>query len=423
MHCLIFEDQAVQNLEPVTLMRPAYRMTCGGGQLIELAERLTPATSVIVRNHLKAIAALDDRIADRPMGTKLLIMNARLVPSPRTFRTLQNMIRADSASIAIVDNQIAAAFLPEGLTDSDRMQFGQFEEYLGQLPLRMIATDLALIDRPYQLVQKHLTTLTDTLNDRIASAEFHEIADGVFARPGFTLDASHHLDTQHGPILLENGVKLGSHLVIRGPVFLDRNAVVNDHASVYEHVYVGKNSKVGGELVASVLEDYSNKQHHGFLGHSYLGSWVNLGAGTSNSNLKNTYGEVRMGERDHRIATGMQFLGCVMGDYSKAAINTSIFTGVTIGVCSMLYGFILSNVASFCNSAPSIGGLTTSIPAEVVIEVQKRMFRRRGIEQQSAHVQLIRDVHQIVCQERDLPCRSPFVHEEEFQAQGMLGSP
>ena len=108
-------------------------------------------------------------------------------------------------------------------------------------------------------------------------------------------------------------------------------------------------------MEAAVVEPYSNKQHHGFLGHSYLGSWINLGAGTCNSDLKNTYGTVNMEYPGGKAATGMQFLGCVMGDYSKTAINTGIFTGKVIGVCSMMYGFVTSNVPSYVNYARLFG--------------------------------------------------------------------
>ena len=92
---------------------------------------------------------------------------------------------------------------------------------------------------------------------------------------------------------------------------------------------LGHTTKIGGEIEASIVEPYTNKQHHGFLGHSYLGSWINLGAGTCNSDLKNTYGNVKMDYRGESVATGMQFVGCFMGDYAKTAINTGIFTGKT----------------------------------------------------------------------------------------------
>jgi glucose-1-phosphate thymidylyltransferase len=162
--------------------------------------------------------------------------------------------------------------------------------------------------------------------------------------------------------------------------------------------------KVGGEIEATVIESFSNKQHTGFLGHSYLGRWVNLGAGTSNSNLKNTYGTVRMEVGGHPLDTGMQFMGCVIGDFTRSAINTAIFTGKLIGCCSMLYGFVTTNVPSFVNYARSFGEIT-ELSVRVMVQTQRRVFLRRGIEQQPWHVRLLEDMYELASAGRQLADR------------------
>ena len=129
-------------------------------------------------------------------------------------------------------------------------------------------------------------------------------------------------------------------------------------AVLKDGVAIGARAKIGGEIEASIVEPLSNKQHHGFLGHSYVGSWVNLGAGTSNSDLKNTYGSVTMDYGGRRVPSGMQLVGCFIGDYAKTAVNTGIFTGKAIGVCSMAYGFVTTNVPGFTNYARSLGQVT-----------------------------------------------------------------
>jgi glucose-1-phosphate thymidylyltransferase len=162
--------------------------------------------------------------------------------------------------------------------------------------------------------------------------------------------------------------------------------------------------KVGGEIEASTIEAFTNKQHTGYLGHSYLGRWVNLGAGTSNSNLKNTYGTVRMEVMGRQVDTGMQFMGCVVGDFTRSAINTGIFTGKLIGSCSMIYGFVTTNVESFVNYARSFGEITDLSPS-VMAQTQKRAFLRRGIVQQAWHVQLLDVMHEIAAAGRQLADR------------------
>jgi UDP-N-acetylglucosamine diphosphorylase/glucosamine-1-phosphate N-acetyltransferase len=209
--------------------------------------------------------------------------------------------------------------------------------HLAQLDLPPLDVRLQLFEYPHDVVRQHLATIGDHLADRIARGGYRQMADGVFLAPGATLGEYVVTDTQTGPIVLEAGANVGPYCFLSGPVHLGANSRVIEHAALKHAVALGHTTKIGGEIEASIIEPYSNKQHHGFLGHSYLGSWVNLGAGTCNSDLKNTYGPVNMEYRGRKVATGMQFVGAIIGDYSKTAINTGIFTGKVIGVGSMVY--------------------------------------------------------------------------------------
>ena len=131
-----------------------------------------------------------------------------------------------------------------------------------------------------------------------------------------------------------------------------------------------------------------------------------MGAGTSNSDLKNTYGSVRVQHQGRRIDTKMQFFGCVIGDYSKTAINTSIFTGKIIGVNSMLYGFVGQNVASFCNYAASFNQIT-ECSLEQALHTQSRMFERRKRRQEKADIDLLTAVYNLTTEERRISTEAP----------------
>jgi glucose-1-phosphate thymidylyltransferase len=240
-----------------------------------------------------------------------------------------------------------------------------------------------------------------TLEHRIAQGGCREIADGVFVAEGARLGEHLVTDTKAGPIVVEAGAGVGPHGYLRGPVWLGPNCRVNEFAAVKDAVVLGHTTKLGGEIEASIVEPYTNKQHHGFLGHSYLGSWINLGAGTCNSDLKNTYGMVKMEYGRRRVDTGMQFVGCLVGDYAKTAINTGIFTGKTIGVCSMVYGFVTTNVPSFVNYARFFGQVT-ELPPEVMASTQRRMFHRRKVEQRPCDVQLLHEMYALTREERQL---------------------
>ena len=227
------------------------------------------------------------------------------------------------------------------------------------------------------------------------------MADGVFAAEGAKLGQYLVTDTSKGPVLLDEHAEVGPHCFLRGPAYLGPKARVIEHSAIKDAVALGHTTKIGGEIEASIVEPYTNKQHHGFLGHSYLGSWINLGAGTSNSDLKNTYGTVKMDYRGEQVATGMQFVGCIMGDYAKTAINTGIFTGKTIGCCSMVYGFVTTNVPSFVNYA-RLFGQVTELPPEVMVATQQRMFGRRSVEQRQCDIDLIHAMYDLTRHERQL---------------------
>jgi glucose-1-phosphate thymidylyltransferase len=216
---------------------------------------------------------------------------------------------------------------------------------------------------------------------------------------GATLGEHVVTDTRRGPVVIERGASIGPYCYLSGPAHVGAGARVIEHSTIKDCVSLGHTSKIGGEVEASIIEAYTNKQHHGFLGHSYLGNWINLGAGTCNSDLKNTYGQVNMEYRGQKVPTGMQFVGAIIGDYAKTAINTGIFTGKTIGVCSMVYGFVTTNVPSFVNYARLFGQVTEA-PAEVMVATQKRMFERRGVTQRECDVRLLHAMHALTAAER-----------------------
>ena len=156
------------------------------------------------------------------------------------------------------------------------------------------------------------------------------ISLGALVEPGVVFDV------RHGAIILEEGVEVRSGTRLEGPLYAGaRSRLMGGflRASVF-----GPWSVVRGEVSSSLFLGYANKSHDGFVGHSVLGTWVNLGAGTTTSNLKNTYGEVSLEVAGHHLATGRQFLGSLVGDHAKTAIGTLLSTGTVIGAGANLFG-------------------------------------------------------------------------------------
>lgn len=407
MKIVVFEDDLVTKLYPITLGRPTYAITCGGYRLLDWLTVMSQSVQGLVRPHLEAIQAVDyphlAQLGGTDVDSGCLVVNARLVPSHASFERLQSFVSQRTAAFVRQDDALVAVWLPEDCgiaAPRKREDIGSFERSLGDVQRRDL--DLAMFEYPHDVIRYNMTTLAPNLEHRIRVGEYREIADGVFAADGASLSPYVITETSEGPIVLERKASVGPFSLLRGPVLLGAHARVIENAVIKDNVTIGHTTKIGGEVEATVVEPYSNKQHHGFLGHSYVGSWVNLGAGTCNSDLKNTYGKVNIQYGDQKTETGMQFVGCIMGDYAKTAINTGIFTGKTIGVCSMLYGFVTTNVPSFVNYA-RLFGQVSELPPDVMIATQRRMFIRRNVEQRPCDAQLIRDMYDLTRVERQAP--------------------
>jgi UDP-N-acetylglucosamine diphosphorylase / glucose-1-phosphate thymidylyltransferase / UDP-N-acetylgalactosamine diphosphorylase / glucosamine-1-phosphate N-acetyltransferase / galactosamine-1-phosphate N-acetyltransferase len=410
MYIILFEDELAQQLYPLALARPAFGVSCGSYRLIDLATRLGNEPRAIVRPHLHAVLAADcpELVAPlKPGQGSTLLVNARMVPAASVIARLKTLIDSDRPAIVRSGNSVAAALIgPEHDLPSLDFTANELSAWFESAQLKPIEMELPLFEYPHELIRWNMQILEENLADRLSHGDYSEIADGLFAAPGAWLGQHCVVDAAKGPVVLEQDVVVGPMCYLSGPLHIGARTRIIEHASIKDFVTLGHTCKIGGEVEATIIEPFTNKQHHGFLGHSYVGSWVNLGAGTSNSDLKNTYGAVSMEYHGHKVNTGMQLLGCMIGDYAKTAINTSIFTGKTVGACSMVYGYVTTNVPSFANYARSFGQVTEA-PPEVMIATQARMFKRRNIEQRHCDMQLIRAMYELTRHEGQLPKGPP----------------
>ena len=146
------------------------------------------------------------------------------------------------------------------------------------------------------------------------------------------------INTQDGPVVIDKGAKIMMGAMLRGPIYLGEYSTVKMGAQLYAGTNIGKYCIVGGEVKNTVFQGYSNKSHHGYVGDSFIGEWCNLGAGTSNSNLKNTAGSIRVWNQSTQVfQKGPSKLGMAMGDHVKTAINTSITSGTVISSFSTIF--------------------------------------------------------------------------------------
>jgi glucose-1-phosphate thymidylyltransferase len=434
MSIVVFEDPQCELLAPITLARLAATMTCGSFRLIDLLAPISNEIYGLSRPHLQTLQRIDFpllRVPDeilvgsenQPERPVSLLLNARIAPTKQAFQQIQSLLRIASQNVpnarpmVVWDREHVAAVINPPWSVEEIFSYGYLnvEDWIEKAKsFEILECELNTIAAPHELIACNMANIGANLEWRIelgasqpesrlhfpGVSELRQLSDGLFLADGATVGEYVLTDTKKGPIIIDRGAQIGPYTLLRGPIYIGPKARILEHSAIKDAVSLSHTTKIGGEVEASVVEPYSNKQHHGFLGHSYLGSWINLGAGTCNSDLKNTYGTVNMEYGYGKASTNMQFLGCIMGDYSKTAINTGIFTGKVIGVCSMMYGFVTSNVPSFVNYARLFGQMA-SLPPEVMVSTQQRMFARRDVQQRGCDVQLIYDMHRITQMERD----------------------
>ncbi len=409
MNLLIFEDAEVDRLDPLATGRPAWAISCASYRLIDLVRRLPGTISTRVRPFLQELIAADYddvTLAPDPDQPWTLCLNARIAPTMANYRALQAMLARQSA-VHVVNSQIvhAALLATDQLLSADPRSC---DISLVDLAISSpLDAQLELFEQPYDCLRINTAAFRENLDDRLQHETWHEVGEGVFCGdPNWRPPEQVVVDPAHGVLLISAGVRIQPFAVLGGPLFLGPDNQIAAHSSIRNCVATGRQCKLGGEIESCTIEGYSNKQHYGFLGNSYLGSWVNLGAGTCNSNLKNTYGTVTVQHGDQRINTGELFVGCLVGDYAKTAINTSIFTGKAIGACSMVYGMACRDVAAFTNHAATVNGEVTAVDPQVMINTQARMFERRNISRRDCDRELITAMFDRTARQRQgLPCR------------------
>jgi len=214
------------------------------------------------------------------------------------------------------------------------------------------------------------------------------------------------LDTSKGPIYIDEGAKIDSHTRVEGPSYIGKNSTVSG-AKVREGTSIGPICKVGGEVSRSIFHAYSNKAHDGYIGRSYIGEWVNLGALTTNSDLKNDYTTVRVCIKGEPIDSNEIKVGVFVGDHTKTGLGTLLSTGNIVGMmCSILPAagkllpkFIPSFTCFYKNEFSEGKGL------EHNIEAVRTTMSRRGVELSGEDIELFKKLYELTSKEREKAMR------------------
>lgn len=183
-----------------------------------------------------------------------------------------------------------------------------------------------------------LENLSAIISADVVSRLVIDTPDRIFCGEGVDLAPGTAINTGHGPVILDRGVRVMPHCYLEGPLYIGPGSLVKPGARIHGESSFGIVNRLAGEIGESTFGDFANKQHEGFIGHAVLGSWINLGAMTTCSDLKNNYGEIRVDLGSGTVATGSRFVGLMMGDHAKTAIGTLFNTGTCVGFASTIFG-------------------------------------------------------------------------------------
>lgn len=209
------------------------------------------------------------------------------------------------------------------------------------------------------------------------------------------------LDTRNGSVYVGPEAQVAPSR-IAGPAYIGARTQIKQF-TIIEASYIGYNCRVAGEIEHSIISDHTNKAHAGFVGHSYVGEWVNIGAMTTTSDLKMTYGNIKMtvpGGSGKVVDTGQNKVGSFFADMCKTSIGTLVYGGRRIGVSSHLHGLVTEDVPSFTIYGNSIGARNAELELASAIETQKKMMSRRGQTMSKSYEQMVRDVFAMTAGDR-----------------------
>ncbi len=416
----IFEDDKYDRFFPLTCNRPVYELLCGIMRIKGKISHVFPGVEVILlcRDYLERVLITRTRQKVNQFEVKkddeILLINGRVLP-PGDFSEKVNFSNRESfffsgddlvgwAGKGEVFGKYKAFFQSLYVRDQIRSQKSKLTvteidvkpvNYLWDLISQngnQIEADFARLkpSLDFKNMFKHCQVDDDSL--------IYEM-EKVYIGPGSQVEGQAVLDARSGSIFIGEKVNIQPHTLVKGPCYVGDGSVLTG-GKIREGTSIGPVCRVGGEVDNSVFLGYSNKYHEGFLGHAYTGEWVNLGALTTNSDLKNNYSTVKVMMGGETVDSGLTKVGSFIGDHVKTGIGTLLNTGISIGFASNVFG----------------GGMLKSkyIPAffwgsaekQEVYEFSKALqtirvvMERRGVELNGDEENLFKKIYELTEKER-----------------------
>jgi UDP-N-acetylglucosamine diphosphorylase/glucosamine-1-phosphate N-acetyltransferase len=417
MYLCIFEDESYSNFLPLTYLHPSFHLRCG---LFTLSERIIKAFPGYVPHYLcrsylnpvmreRGLPVLSPFDIDTENDRVLLVNGCILdVYDLRRQVSLEN----ETDCLYVSNSRLTAALLSTGAAQEAIYYLLEqnTQELMGHLSrsVKTVETPAQIATYPWDLITHNACLIEKDFARLDLASQAEDIVHPkavlyeerkIYVNPEARVEAMAVLDAREGPIFLDRNVTIEPFSYIQGPVAIGPDTQIFG-GQIRPGTSIGPVCRVGGEVEESIIQGYTNKYHAGFLGHSYLGEWVNVGAITTSSDLKNTYSTVRVEIDRAVIDTARPKLGVFIADHVKLGIGTLMMTGTTIGVGSNIFGgnvpkvvpsFIWGNSESF-----------SEYRLEKFLEMTGTAMQRRGITLSTTQTNLISHVFYLTTRERQM---------------------
>lgn len=389
---ILFDDNSRISLRPLTFFRPVSAIRIG---ILTISEKWEKYLHAKVSNLTEIY--LQEKFPLK-VGNDNFLINGSILPNQELVTEILSL-EADT-SLIIDDIVIAIHLTAENLK--------QFREGVApDLKSRETRSPFVKISNTWDIFgnnKKSIVSDYKLITSNRKSAEISKtnivLGQDLFVEEGVIIECS-TINTLKGPVYIGKNVEVMQGCHIEGPVALCDHSVLKMGTLVYKGTTIGPWCKVGGEINNSVLFGYSSKAHDGFLGDSVIAEWCNLGAGTTTSNLKNNYEQVKQWNYSESkfINTGLQFCGLVMGDHCKTGISSMFNSGTTAGVCSNIFG-----VSYQRNFIPSfVWGGTSGFrkhKADEAMETAKAVYSRRNLPFDAVEENIFKAVYELTSDNR-----------------------
>ncbi len=370
----IFEDRDLISLYPINVTRASFELRCGRFTNIERIQSiLQPGDEIqlVVRRELTDLTRerFPQYIVNPDTVSAGVWLNGRGLWSAAHLKELTGERVYSNLGVVV-------AVVSESLVSLEEF-YPKIEEKSSvstmiSVPTAAYIWDLIFLQK--EIIKRDAESYIPDTGGKIHPSVVLENGDDIFMAEGAEVRAGVVLDASQGAIIIDTNVYIDIGALIQGPVYIGKSSRVNPGTKLRGNVTLGPFCKVGGELEDVIMQGFGNKQHDGFLGHSYLGEWVNLGANTNNSDLKNNYGEVRIQYENELLNSNQQFLGVMMGDYTRTGISTMFNTGTLAGIGANIFGSGFQEK----HIPPFAWGKSDTTQLEKLVETIQRMKERRG---------------------------------------------